>query len=236
MSDRAPQNTPATDSTDSTNSADSMDSAGSVSEKPSVLRFDQQVIASWITPGSRVLDLGCGDGTLLGHLVREKGVRANGIELDEAKTARCIAKGLSVVQGNVDDELIHYPDNAFEYVIVGQTLQQVHSPEAVVRQLLRVGKRGILSFPNFGYWRVRLQAMFSGRAPRTRELPYEWYSTPNIRVLTLDDFRHFTREIPCRLVREEALIMSEGTLPPRRVRLFPNLRASYGVVMVERAV
>ncbi len=199
-----------------------------------VLRFDQQVIASWIEPGSRVLDVGCGDGALLGHLVREKGVRGSGIELDEAAAVRCIAQGLSVVQGNVNEELPHYPDNAFDYVIVSQTLQQVHRPSRMLEHLLRVGRHGIVSFPNFGYWRVRLQAMFGGRAPKTRELPFEWHDTPNIRVLTLEDFRHYAREIPFRIMREAAVTMPSGTLFPRHVKLLPNIRASYGVFMIER--
>ncbi len=197
------------------------------------LRFDQQVIASWITEGSRVLDLGCGDGVLLDYLVREKHVHGTGIELEESRAAHCIGRGLSVVHGNVNEELPHYPDNAFDYVIVSQTLQQVHRPSRMLEQLLRVGRCGIVSFPNFGYWRVRLQAMFAGRAPRTRELPYEWHDTPNIRVLTLRDFRQYAREIPFRITRQAAVAMPAGTLEPRQVTLLPNLRASYGIFMIE---
>lgn len=197
------------------------------------LRFDQQIIASWIENGSRVLDLGCGDGVLLGHLVREKGVRGTGIELLEERAAHCIAQGLSVVHGNVNEELPHYPDNAFDYVIVSQTLQQVRRPSRMLEQLLRVGRRGIVSFPNFGYWRVRLQAMFGGRAPRTRELPYAWHDTPNIRVLTLRDFAEYGRDIPFRITREAAVTMAGNTQEPRSVSVLPNLRASYGIYMIE---
>ncbi|UZP67228.1 methionine biosynthesis protein MetW [Desulfovibrio mangrovi] len=197
------------------------------------LRFDQQVIASWIEPETRVLDLGCGDGQLLGHLVREKQVHGTGIELSEAYVAQCIGQGLSVVHGNVNEELPNYPDKAFDYVIVSQTLQQVHRPTKMLEQLLRVGRFGIVSFPNFGYWKVRLQAMFGGRAPKTRELPYEWYDTPNIRVLTLEDFRKYGEEIPFRIMRQEAVAMPGGDPFPRRVNLLPNLRASYGIFMIE---
>ncbi len=201
------------------------------SDRP--LRFDQQVIASWIEPESRVLDLGCGDGQLLGHLVRDKRVFGTGIELSEARVAQCIGQGLSVVHGNVNEELPNYPDKAFDYVIVSQTLQQVHRPTRMLKQLLRVGRFGIVSFPNFGYWKVRLQAIIGGRAPKTRELPYEWYDTPNIRVLTLNDFHNYGAEIPFRIMRQEAVTMPAGDQYPKHVSLLPNLRASYGIFMIE---
>ena len=157
------------------------------------MRFDLQVIASWIEPGSRIIDLGCGKGDLLNYLAQIKNVRAMGIEQDEERVAQCISKGLSVVQGDINDELRDYPDNTFDYVVLSQTLQQVFHPEQLIHEMLRAGKYGIVSFPNFGHWRIRTQLLLTGHAPMTRELPFEWYDSPNIRCITLKDFRNFCR-------------------------------------------
>ena len=156
------------------------------------MHFDLQIIASWIEPGSRVLDLGCGEGDLLHFLKGNKRVIGTGIEYVEAKVARCITKGLSVLQGDMNEEVLDYEDDTFDYVILSQTLQQVYEPAKLIQAMLRVGKKGIVSFPNFGQWGIRLQLLVRGRAPITRQLPYEWYDTPNIRVITIKDFRNIS--------------------------------------------
>ena len=199
----------------------------------STLRFDQQVVASWITEGARVLDLGCGKGELLQYLVQEKKVLGYGIERNEDAASAAIASGLNVVYGDINDEIVHFPEKYFDFVIVSQTMQQIYNPSQLLRSLLHVGKRAIVSFPNFGYWKVRIQAMFSGRAPKTRELPYQWYDTPNIRVLTLDDFKYYGKDIPFSVKEEVALAMQKGDATPTYVKVLPNLRASYGIYMIE---
>ncbi len=196
------------------------------------MRFDLHLIASWIKEGARVLDLGCGEGSLLEHLARHKKVIGSGIERNESRVATCIQKGLTVLQGDINEEVEDYPDNSFDYVILSQTLQQVYAPDDLIRSMLRIGKRGIVSFPNFSHWRVRLQLLTTGHAPVTRQLPYQWYDTPNIRVITLSDFRRFAREVGYRILKEVAI---ETQTPDRQgniVRAFPDIRATYGIFLI----
>jgi len=205
-----------------------------VTERPDNTRFDLQVIASWITPGARVLDLGCGNGDLLDHLKREKQVHGTGIELSESKVARCIERGLTVLQGDFQEEVHDYPDLSFDYVILSQTLQQILEPKVLLPELLRVGKRVIVSFPNFGHWLVRIQVLFTGHAPVTDQLPYEWYDTPNIRVITISDFKRFLRLTGVRLAREVAINTHHRDREGHIVTYLTNLRATYGIMMLER--
>ena len=196
------------------------------------MRFDLHLIASWIKEGARVLDLGCGEGSLLEHLARHKKVIGSGIERNESRVATCIQKGLTVLQGDINEEVEDYPDDSFDYVILSQTLQQVYAPDDLIRSMLRIGKRGIVSFPNFSHWRVRLQLLTTGHAPVTRQLPYQWYDTPNIRVITLSDFRRFAREVGYRILKEVAI---ETQTPDRQgniVRAFPDIRATYGIFLI----
>ena len=195
------------------------------------LRFDLRIVASWIEPGSRVLDLGCADGRLLRHLRDTKGVRGLGIEHDEDEVVSCVAQGLSVIHGDINTELPGFPDHAFDYVVVSQTLQQAYRPTELLSQMLRVGRRGIVSFPNFCCLQVRLQMAFSGHVPVTPELPYQWYNTPNIRVLSLEDFRAYSRAVPFAITRSLA-VNPAGDGNAREVRFWPNLRASYGIFMI----
>lgn len=202
--------------------------------KENGIRFDLQWVASWIEPGSKVLDLGCGEGELLLYLKTHKEVDGTGIELDEAKAARCIERGLPVVHGDMNREILDFPDDGFDYVILSQTLQQVYEPAELLRHILRIGKNGIVTFPNFSYWRVRLQLLFSGYAPVTRELPYQWYNTPNIRVITLKDFKKFADEVGFHIVRTAALVTSKGYRRGRSVCFLPNLRAAYGIFQIRK--
>jgi len=158
------------------------------------LRTDLAVIRDNVAPGSRVLDVGCGDGTLLEALRDGKGCDARGMELDPANVAECVGKGLSVIQGDADSDLAFYPDSSFDYAILSQTLQTTKRPDFVLDELMRIGKRAFVSFPNFAHWRVRLSLFWGGRMPVTRQLPEAWYDTPNIHHLTLDDFRAYVRD------------------------------------------
>ena len=157
------------------------------------LRPDLAVIAANVAPGARVLDIGCGDGALLAALRDEKRVDARGLELDAANVAAAVARGLSVVQGDADRDLADYPDASFDYAILSQTLQTARAPDRVLGELLRIGGRAFVSFPNFAHWRVRMALMLRGRMPVTRLLPERWYDTPNIHHVTIDDFRDFVR-------------------------------------------
>jgi methionine biosynthesis protein MetW len=192
-------------------------------------RSDYAIIGDIVEPGARVLDLGCGEGELLEWLAQNKGVEARGVEISGAKVQRAIARGVSVYQGDIDQGLADYPDGAFDYVILSQTLQETHRPRKVLREMLRVGRRAIVAFPNFGHWRVRLSMLLSGGAPRTKLFPYEWYESPNIHFLTVLDF--------------EALAAVEGLVVERRyflagrrkVTLLPNLLAEVAVFQVSAA-
>jgi len=196
-------------------------------------RFDLQVIASWIKPNSRILDLGCGNGDLLYYLRKQKHVHGTGIELSEDKVATCIGRGLSVLQGDFREEVSDYPDLSFDYIILSQTLQQVMDPEKIIPELLKVGKRVIVSFPNFGHWRIRMQILFTGHAPVTDQLPYEWYNTPNIRVITINDFKRFLKKTGVGLVREIAINTHHHDRQGHIIKYFTNLRATYGIMMLE---
>ena len=168
-------------------------------------RVDLLLIAEMVSPGARVLDVGCGDGTLLRLLSEKRGVDGRGIELSQAGVNSCVAQGLSVIQGDADTDLVHYPDLAFDFAILSQTLQATYSPRHVLEQLLRIGKRAVVSFPNFGHWRVRAQLLFGGQMPLTDNLPDHWYDTPNIHLCTIKDFRGLCKDVGARVERAVAL-------------------------------
>ena len=157
------------------------------------LRADLAVIAANVRAGSRVLDVGCGEGELMEVLEREKGCDARGMEIDSEAVERCVAHGLSVIQGDADRDLADYPDDAFDYAILSQTLQTAARPDAMLDELLRIGRRAFVSFPNFAYWRMRFSLLVHGRMPVTRHLPVSWYETQNIHHVTVEDFRELLR-------------------------------------------
>ncbi|RJP77003.1 MAG: methionine biosynthesis protein MetW [Desulfobacteraceae bacterium] len=195
-------------------------------------RYDLGIIASWIQPQSRVLGLGCGEGELLHYLKTHKKVKETGIEIKEERVRTCIEKGLSVLQGDINEEILDYPDDYFDYVILSQTLQQVYEPESLICAMMKIGKKGIVSFPNFCHWRIRMQLLFSGNVPVTRELPYEWYDTPNIRVLSIKDFRKFTTKLKFGILKEAAIVLRDGNRNGDIVKHYPNLFATYGIFMI----
>ncbi len=196
-------------------------------------RIDLVVVADMVAKGSRVLDVGCGDGELL-HLLEGQGVDGRGIEISREGVNECVAKGLAVIQGDADTDLANYPDDAFDYVILSQTIQATRRPRAVLEHMLRIGRYAIVSFPNFGHWKIRTKLLFGGRMPRTANLPDTWYDTPNIHFCTLKDFVQLCDDIGAH--REKAVALNAwGT----RLRLnapwwFWNLFAEQAVFLLSR--
>jgi len=196
------------------------------------LRADLQLIRDLVPEGSRVLDLGCGDGSLLKHLRDEKSCFVRGIELTPEGVVACLGRGLSVVQADLDEGLWGCKDESFDVVVLSQTLQVVRRPAFVLREMLRVGRQGIVSFPNFGHWRVRMYLALRGRMPVSRSIPYTWYDTPNIHHTTVKDFREFIDANGGQVERELPLRTAEGRA--RTVSLLPNLFADTEVAVVSR--
>ena len=193
------------------------------------LRPDLAVIARHVEPGTRVLDIGCGDGALMAALRDEKQVDARGMEIDPELVERSVARGLSVVQGDADRDLADYPDHVFDYAILSQTLQTAERPDRMLDELLRIGRQAFVSFPNFAHWRMRAQLLLRGRMPVTRQLPVSWYATQNIHHLTVDDFRDLLTE---RGVRTERcwFFAGDGEIGPWGA----NWRAEHAVFQLSR--
>ena len=200
----------------------------------SVARVDHLVIAELVTPGVRVLDVGCGDGQLLSLLEATRGVDGRGIEISQKGVNECVARGLSVIQGDADTDLVDYPDDAFDYVILSQTLQATHRPRDVLEQMLRIGGKAIVSFPNFGHWRMRGMLLATGRMPVTRSLPHAWYDTPNIHFCTIRDFIALCDEIDARIEKGVALNGSGQRIALTAPWWFWNLFGQQAVFLLSR--
>jgi methionine biosynthesis protein MetW len=206
------------------------------------LRVDLEVIANLVEKNSRVLDLGCGDGLLLDYLIRSKDCRGFGVELNHEGVHSCILSGLPVYQGDIDQGLSDHHDDAFDYVILSQTLQATVRPRFVVQEMLRVGKRVIVSFPNFAYWRVRFGLFLTGRMPRTRVLPHRWHDTPNIHMCSIQDFREMCQSMDINIIRQLPLAASGGLqsdlVHPKLISKLPtstaNLLAPLAIFLLER--
>jgi methionine biosynthesis protein MetW len=193
------------------------------------LRPDLAVIAEHVAPGSRVLDIGCGDGELLAVLRDARGCNPHGMEIAPDNVAECVAKGLAVLQGDADKDLVFYPDDSFDYAILSQTLQTTKRPDRVLEELLRVGRRAFVSFPNFAHWRTRLSLLWNGRMPVTRLLPVAWYETPNIHHLTITDFRSLVAERGIKVERAWFLSGDRQTSTAAA-----NIRAEHAVFLISR--
>jgi len=186
------------------------------------MHLNYEIILDIIEPESRVLDLGCGSGALLKLLKDKKNIKGKGIELDENNVIQCIEKGLTVLQGDIDEGLKEYQDKSFDWVILNQTLQMTHKPDYVIQEMLRVGKKVVISFPNFAYWRIRTKLLFTGKMPKSRILPFEWYNTPNIHLLTINDFREFCAQRDIKIQKE--IFMTRASVKNCIFsRFFPNL-------------
>jgi methionine biosynthesis protein MetW len=187
-----------------------------------------------VTPGTRVLDVGCGDGTLLRLLAEKRGVDGRGIELSQAGVNSCVAQGLAVIQGDADTDLVYYPDLAFDYAILSQTIQATYSPRDVLKQLLRIGRRAVVSFPNFGHWRVRTGLMFGGKMPTTDNLPDRWYDTPNIHLCTIKDFLDLCKDVGAKVERAHALNAYGSKMGVSMPLFMQNLFGEQAVFLLSR--
>ena len=202
--------------------------------RPQRIRVDLQLIADMVAPGSRVLDVGCGDGALLDYLVHFKQVDGRGIEISQAGVNACVSQGLSVIQGDADTDLSNYPADSFDYVILSQTLQATYDPKTVLSELVRIGKRAIISFPNFGVWHVRLKLLAYGKMPVTDSYDTAWYETPNIHLCTIEDFVELCDDLA--IVIEQGMVL-DARGRPRPLRApgwLANVLGEQGLFMLHR--
>ena len=198
------------------------------------MKPEYKLISDMIETNSRVLDVGCDDGTLMEFLKQNKNVDIRGIEISKEKVQTCISKGLTVIEGNAEFDLKQFPDKSFDYVVLGQTLQAFVNPELVINELLRVGKKAIVTIPNFGHWKVRLNLMIKGTMPVTKTLPNEWYNTPNIHMCTIKDFFKFSKTINFKIFKSLALINKNVSNINNSNLFTKNLFSELGIFLIEK--
>tara|TARA_B100001175_G_scaffold245323_1_gene211956 strand:- start:1854 stop:2450 length:597 start_codon:yes stop_codon:yes gene_type:complete len=198
------------------------------------MKQEFKIIADLVEKNARVLDVGCGDGILMEFLKNNKKIDIRGIEISKKNVQTCIGKGLTVIEGDAEKDLIQFPNSSFDFVILSQTLQAFLNPEAVINELLRVGKKAIVTVPNFGFWKVRLHLLIKGTMPITKNLPDEWHNTPNIHMCTIKDFFNFCNDRQIKLYKSLALL-SEKTSPINNINLnVKNLSAELGIFLIEK--
>jgi len=198
------------------------------------MKLEYKIITGLIEKNTRVLDVGCDDGTLMDFLISDKNVDIRGIEISKEKVQICIGKGLTVIEGNAEFDLKQFPDKSFDYVVLGQTLQAFINPEIVIKELLRVGKKAIVTIPNFGHWKVRFNLLIKGTMPITNSLPNDWYNTPNIHMCTIKDFVKFSEIINFKVFKSLAIINKKVSNINNSNLFFKNLFSELGIFLIEK--
>ncbi|MDC0031164.1 methionine biosynthesis protein MetW [Candidatus Pelagibacter sp.] len=198
------------------------------------MKKEFKIIANLIKDHTRVLDIGCGDGTLMKFLKENKDIDARGLEISKNKVQNCIGKGLSVIEGNAEKDLQQFPNTSFDYAILSQTLQAFYNPEKVIEDLLRVSKKAIVTIPNFGFWKIRLKLLIEGTMPVTKNLPDEWYNTPNLHMCTIKDFYNFTKKRNIKISQSLAVHNERATTIKELNRGIKNLTAELGIFLIEK--
>ena len=198
------------------------------------MKSEYKVISDIIEKNSRVLDVGCDDGTLMEFLKNNKNIDIRGIEISKEKVQTCIAKGLTVIEGNAEFDLKQFPNDSFDYVVLGQTLQAFINPEIVIKELLRVGKKAVVTIPNFGHWKVRFNLLFKGTMPITNSLPNDWYNTPNIHMCTIKDFFKFSKKINFKIYKSLALTNKNVSNINNSNLFLKNLFGELGIFLIEK--
>ena len=198
------------------------------------MKQEFKVIADLLPNNTRVLDVGCGDGSLMNFLVKEKNIETRGLELDQNNVQECIYKGLTVIQGNAETELYQFPNQSFDFVVLSQTLQAFYNPDKVLNELLRIGKSVIVSIPNFGYWKVRTSLLFFGKMPITKTLPNKWFNTPNLHMCTIKDFFYFVKSKDIKIFKSLALNNINTSLINNNNLGIKNLFADLGIFLIEK--